>query len=80
MPKTKLQTRQPPHAKLAVLLNGTVAVQELTTNDVAQMMGVSPPTALSRLRHPGNLTVDELTRLGKRAGIPIEDLRGAITY
>ena len=34
MPKTKLQNRQPPHAKLAVLLNGTCAVMDYSTNDI----------------------------------------------
>ena len=80
MPKTKLQTRLPTHARLGALINGTLSMQRRGTADVAAWLRCSRPTAASRLRHPGDLTVDELTRLGKSAGIPIDELRAAISY
>lgn len=80
MPKTKLQTRLPPQARLGALINGTLVLQKFGAGDVASWLGCSEPTARSRLRNPGELTVAELTRIGKCAGIPIDELRGAISY
>lgn len=80
MPKTKLGSRLPPHAKLGQLLAGTVALRGETAADVAAILDCCENTARSRIRNPGDLTVDELTRLGRKMGIPIADLRDAIRY
>lgn len=80
MPKTKLQTRQPPHAQLGLLLGGICFQREISAADVGRILGCCETTARSRLRHPGDLTIDELTRLAKRLDIPIDELRAAIRY
>lgn len=80
MPRTNLCKREIPHAALAQLIGGTVYTRKTRTDDVAAMLGCSPNTALKRLRDPGTLTVDELTRLARRLEIPIDALRAAIRY
>lgn len=76
----KLKTRPQPHEKLGLLLGGTCFQRDLGAADVGRILGCCETTARSRLRHPGDLTVDELTRLAKRLEIPIDDLRAAIRY
>lgn len=80
MPKTKLGNRTPPHAKLGMLLNGACTFAGLNAIAVGKIIGRCEDTALDRLRHPGDLTVDELMKLGKAADIPIDDLRAALQY
>lgn len=80
MPRTKLQTRQPPHAQLGQLIAGTAYMRRMSTADLAAAIGRSENTARTRLKNPGDLTVSELTRLGRKLGIPIDELRAAIQY
>ena len=80
MPKTKLGSRLPPHAELAQLISGAAFLRRATMDDLGAAIGRTPKTARSRLRNPGELTVDELVRLGRKLGIPIEQLRDAIRY
>ena len=80
MPRTKLQMRQPPHAKLGQLLAGTAYLRRMSTEDIAAAIGRSENTARSRMKNPGDLTVDELVRLGRKMAIPIDELRDAIRY
>ena len=76
----KLRQREVPHAQLGRLLAGAAVVQDVGAEEIGVMIGCCGKTARSRLRNPGELTVSELTRLGKRLGIPIEELRAAIRY
>ena len=76
----KLRQREVPHAQLGLLLAGAAVVQDVGAEEIGVMIGCCGKTARSRLRNPGELTVSELTRLGKRLGIPIEELRAAIRY
>ena len=80
MPRTKLGMRQPPHAELGQLISGAAYMRRATMDDLGAAIGRTPKTARSRLRNPGELTVDELVRLGRKLGIPIEQLREAIRY
>ena len=80
MPKTTYMKRKTPHAKLGILLNGACHFAGLNAIAVGKIIGRCEDTALDRLRHPGDLTVDELLKLGKAADIPIEDLRAALQY
>jgi len=80
MPRTKLQTRQPPHAQLGQLIAGAAFMRRMSTADLAAAIGRSENTARTRLKNPGDLTVSELTRLGRTLGIPIDELRAAIRY
>ena len=80
MPKVKYMTRKTPHVKLGILLNGACQFAGLNAIAVGKFIGRCEDTALDRLRHPGDLTVDELMKLGKAAEIPIEDLRAALQY
>lgn len=80
MPRTKLQMRQPPHAQLGRLLAGAAFMRKMTAADLCGSIGKSENTMRSRMKNPGELTVDELVRLGRKLGIPIDELRAAIRY
>lgn len=80
MPKTNLCKREIPHAQLGRLLAGAAVIQKKSSEDVARMIGRCENTARSRMRHPGDLTVNELVRLAKGLEIPIAELRDAIRY
>lgn len=80
MPRTNLCRREVPHAQLGRLLAGYAATQRASTAKIASYLGRSENTARARIRNPGDLTVSELTRLGKDLRIPIEELRAAIRY
>ena len=76
MPRTNLCKRETPHSQLG----GAAAVANVNAEAMAAAIGRSENTARSRIRHPGDLTVSELTRLGKALNIPIDELRAAIRY
>ena len=80
MPKTKLQKPRVAHEDLGLLLGGVCFQRDLSAAEVGRILGCCETTARSRLRHPGDLTVDELTRLARRLEIPIDKLRAAISY
>lgn len=79
MPKTKLQ-RDPPHRAMRILLEGWRQTSGKERPELARMMGCSMQTVSRRFKNPGDLTLDELTALGRGLHIPIEDLRAAIRY
>lgn len=72
--------RQPPHAELAQLIAGAAYMRKQSTADLCSAIGKSENTVRSRLKNPGELTVDELVRLGRKLEIPIDKLRAAIQY
>jgi len=80
MPKTNLCKREVPHAQLARLIIGFLGLRHNPAADVAAILGCSENTARSRLKNPGEMTVSELTSLGRGLHIPIEDLRASIRY
>ena len=77
MPRVK--ATRPKHERLQVLLQGYVAATGSSTERVARIWGCSTTTALKRLRDPGCITVDQLLVLGTGLGIPIEEIRYAIS-
>lgn len=80
MPRTNLCRRETPHAQLGQLLAGRAFMKHMNTETLAAAIGKSENTVRARLRNPGELTVSELTRLGRKLEIPIDELRGAIRY
>jgi len=80
MPKTNLCRREVPHAQLGRLLAGAATVQGADAERIGRAIGKCGKTARERIRHPGDLTVSELTRLAKDLEIPIDELRAAIRY
>ena len=80
MPKTNLCKREVPHAQLARLIIGFLGLRHNPAADVAAILNCSENTARSRLKNPGEMTVSELTSLGRGLHIPIEDLRASIRY
>ena len=75
----KLREIQPRHQRLRVLIQGTIVALGKTTEDVARIWGCSHPTALKRLRSPGDMTIDQLLTLGRGLGIPLDEIRTAIS-
>lgn len=45
---------------------------------LASVLGVSRSTALNRIKHPEDLTVDELRRISLRGHVPVDELRAAL--
>jgi len=81
VPKTNMCKREVPHAQIGRLLAGAAAMKKgSATEHIAASLGCSMNTARSRIRHPGDLKVSELTRLAKDLEIPIAELREAIRY
>lgn len=80
MPRTNLCKREVPHAQLGRLIAGAAAVNGTPVGEVAAILGCSDNTARARLRHPGDLTIEEATLLARGLHIPIEELRAAIRY
>ena len=80
MPRTNLCKRETPHAQIGRLIIGAIGVRPNPAADAAAILRCSENTARARLRHPGDLTVSELTSLCKGLNIPISDLRDAIRY
>ena len=66
--------------KLMSLLRGTADVNGKNFTDLGNMVGVTSKTITERFKHPENITLDELTRIGRGLNIPIEELRQCIMY
>lgn len=64
-----------PFSKMHRLLKG----YELDGPKLAAILGVSPPTAKTRLDNPEKLTLDDLDKISRRGHIPMEELRECIT-
>ncbi len=77
MPRVKMA--QPAHGRLRVLLQGTVMATGRSTEDVARIWGCSQPTAIKRLHNPGCITVDQLLQISSGLGIPLDEIRQAIS-
>ena len=75
----KLREVRPPHQRLLVLINGTMDVLGKGTEDAAAIWGCSAPTARKRIRAPGEMTIDQLLTLGRGLGIPLDEIRTAIS-
>ena len=80
MPRTKFGMRQPPHAEVGQLIIGAAFMRKATMDDLGTAIGKTSKTARARMQNPGELTLDELTKLGRKLAIPIEELRAAIRY
>ncbi len=80
MPRTNLCKREVPHQRVGALIAGAAIQQDMSIGDLGPIIGTSANTARARIKAPGELTLSELTRLGKYLGIPIEELRAAIRY
>lgn len=73
MPYTKPLLSQP-WDRMHRLLTG----YGLTGPKLAEILGVSRPTARSRLDEPGKLTLADLDLISRRAHIPLDELRECI--
>ena len=80
MPRTNLCKRTVPHERVGRLIAGAAMVRRMSTADLAAKLGKCENTVRQRIRNPGDMTLSELTQLGKILGIPIDDLRFAIRY
>lgn len=76
MPKLRKETSK--YDKLMVLINGRIKTDRVSMETLARYMGVSRNTATARLREPQNFTLEELGKLSRGLGIPIDEIRAAI--
>lgn len=74
MPYTKPLLPQP-WAKMSRLLKG----YGMTGPKLAEILGVSRPTAKARIDAPGKLTLEDLDRISRMGHIPMEEIREAWT-
>ena len=74
MPAPK--TVDPPFWSVRRLLLG----YELTPKYLAKACRISEQTAARRLANPGELTLNELRRVCRNAGIPADEIREAIKF
>lgn len=72
MPYTKPLTPQP-WARMHRLLVG----YGMTGPKLAEILGISRPTARGRLDEPGRLTLEDLDRISRRGHIPWNELLDA---
>lgn len=69
----RLKKRSGPYDELLRLFRA----YELDGTHLGSVIGKSQPTGSARLRNPGSLTLDELRRISRAGGIPVEELRRA---
>ena len=64
------------------LIHGVLATYGSSgeTERVARILNCSAPTARKRLQDPGSMAITELLRLTRGLGIPLEEVRQAISY
>lgn len=70
-----VKPRDPPFVRMQRLLKG----YGLNGPRLAEVLEVSPPTARARLEAPETLTLRDLDRISRRAHIPLEEIKEAIT-
>ena len=51
---------------------------DLNGENLSPILNCTPPTARNKIRNPGRLTVNDLTAIHRKVGIPIDEIRGAI--
>lgn len=80
MPRTKLGAENRKYDKLVALFRGTATTRGKTYRDLGKMAGCSPSTITVRFQRPETLTIEEVARLGRGLGIPIDELRQCLKY
>lgn len=78
MPKVNLGKKPPD--KLRMLLVGYIEATGTTRDDLGRIIGTCDDTARKRVKNPDEMTIGDLKRIGKSLGIPVDELRAAITY
>lgn len=73
----KIKRRETPYDKLLILINGYLTINEKRLEDV---LGCSYNTARSRLKDPATITLEEMRKITRSLGIPIEEVRAALPY
>ena len=82
MPKTELLLEVKKYRPLAALLSGYAEINEKGMTEIARFLGYKDwRTAKRYFKNPEILSARDLARLGRRFGIPIDELREkAIRY
>lgn len=79
MPRVNLG-RDKVSEKLVALIWGTISAQGFGIHQFSDAIGIKYCTLWARKKKPRDFTVDELLKIGRKLGIPIEDLRNCLTY
>ena len=82
MPKTTLLLDDKKYYKLRVLIRGSAAEEKKGVIEFAKIIGYKDwRTAKKLLEKPQDMTLDQLSKLGRSLSMPIEELReAAIRY
>lgn len=70
-----IKPKEKPYGRMVRLLKG----YDLTGRRLAEVLGVAPSTAYSRLERPETLTLGELDRIVRVGHVPLEEIRAAIS-
>ena len=79
MPKVKLGRPNLENSRINRLVWGYMASSGMGQTETARKAKMSPGTLAKRREDPDGWTLGELKRVARAVGIPIEELRGAIT-
>lgn len=69
-----------PYGKLRILIVGSMKTQKITQADVGEWLGYARQTVNYKLKHPEELTAQELRCLARKLRIPAEDMRQSIPF
>ena len=75
MPRTKADQRNHRFNKVIVLIWGNMEAKDIDMDKFSCAVGINKATLYRRKKKPENFSLDELSRIGRYLGIPIEELR-----
>ena len=81
MPRTLLDKHNERYGALGRKLAGAMAYGDIAIEEILNILGHKDPrTARKYIRKPQKLTVEEMLDIGRKAHIPIEELRQCLHY
>lgn len=72
----RIKEREPDFAEVGRCVRG----YGLNSVQLAQILGVSQPTAMKKLKEPEHMTLRDLKRIALRGHIPMEEIRERIRF
>lgn len=80
MPKVTSMQHRDKQSELAVLIAGTLTVSGRTQEDLARSLGVCRKTVSTLLKHPSDLSLEQLVKISKALDIPADLIREKICF
>ena len=80
MPKVKLLIDEDKYRKLIITLNGAIAHENKSREEVGRALGVTGSMVCNYLKNPENMQLDRLLKMARSLNVPIDELRDCIRY